>query len=159
MPLCCFDTLIIPPFMVCSPFRLSSTQFLCCVALQVSSYSYFPLHTLCPILTSRQHSVFVKLCFPPGIDAIVIPPFIVRAPFLSLINRVSSLCCAPGIDVIVISHFNLSSKQCLCQVVFLSRFHCCSYPPTPTPFIVCVPLFTSHQHSVFLWSILPCSTP
>lgn len=25
---------------------------------------YFPLRSLCPLLTSRQHSVFVKLCFP-----------------------------------------------------------------------------------------------
>lgn len=139
MPLCCFDTLIIPPFMVCSPFHLSSTQFLCCVALQVSSYSNFPLHRLCPLLTSRQHSVFVKLCFPPGIDAIVIPPFIVRAPFSPLISRVSSSCCSSGIDVIVISYFNLSSKQCLCQVVFLSGLSAVVFHLSSTQCLFVVP--------------------
>ena len=134
VPCRCFDTLVIPPFMVCGPFSTSRQHnFFVLLPSRSQCCSYFPLHSLCPFLTSRQHSVFFKLCFPPGIDAIVIPPLHSPCPFLPVINTESSLCCPPGIDVIVISHFNLSSKQCLCQVVFLSRSQCCSYPPHHFP--------------------------
>ena len=75
VPCRCFDTLVIPPFMVCGPFSTSRQHnFFVLLPSRSQCCSYFPLHSLCPFLTSRQHSVFFKLCFPPGIDAIVIPP-------------------------------------------------------------------------------------